>query len=215
MSDTTSRGFGLLIAYILPGFIVLIGLSTLSPAVHRWLMGSEMNDLAVGGVLYVTAASIAIGMVLNVFRWLFIDALHHATGLNKPQWDDSTLAERLSAFERLVEDHFRYYQFYGNSALALVLAFACWRASPTGQFIAAGFAELALITLEIALLAASRDALQRYYTRTSILLGQVEETAMTNGSHPKPNQPKKPDSKAEQTRKASGGTNSTGAKKPK
>jgi hypothetical protein len=53
-----------------------------------------------------------------------------------------------------------------------------------------------LFILEITLVAASRDALRRYYRRTGSLLTLVQETPMTNGSH-HPNKPGagKPDAK--------------------
>lgn len=192
VQSSTSRGFGLLIAYVLPGFTLLLGLAALSDPLHLWLMGPESSTLAVGGVLYITAASIVAGMILNALRWALLDTLHHATGLAKPRWNDALLADRLPAFERLVEDHFRHHQFYGNTALAALLGFVAWRISPSGALAPALWPELALLVLELTLVAASRDALRRYYRRTGVLLALAEEDAMTNGSHPKPADPKKP-----------------------
>lgn len=189
VQNTSLRGFGLLIAYVLPGFTVLLGLATLSETLRLWLVGPESSTLAVGGVLYVTAASILVGMVLNALRWVILDMLHHATGLVRPAWNDALLTDRLSAFERLVEDHYRHYQFYGNTAIAAVFAFAAWAASDAPW--PSPWPELALVALEFTLVAASRDALRRYYRRTGALLTHLQENTMTNGSHhPKPPQPK-------------------------
>lgn len=164
------RGFGLLIAYVLPGFTVLLGLATVFDPVRVWLLGADSAQLTVGGVLYITAASVTIGMILNAIRWAVFDTLHHATGVTKPSWDDARLADRLPAFERLVEDHFRYYQFYANTALASLIAFAAWRSSAFYPPALSPWAEMGLAVLEFTLVAASRDALKRYYRRTSALL---------------------------------------------
>ncbi len=147
-----------------------------------------------GGVLYVTAASIVVGMILNTLRWVLLDSLHHATGITRPAWNDALLSDHLPAFERLVEDHFRYYQFYGNTAFAAAAGFIAWRLSPAGALAPTLWPELGLLILELTLVAASRDALRRYYGRTSRLLAHSREDHMTNGSHPK-TKPAKPDSK--------------------
>lgn len=186
MNSDTTRHFGLLIAYILPGFTLLWGISYLSDTVQTWLSGAASPT--VGGVVYTTAASITLGMILNAFRWLLVDSLHHATGLRRPAWDDRLLESRLNAFTRLVQDHFQFHQFYANTALALLVTYPMWRLHGGGGSV---FTDAFLIVLEGVLILSSRDALSRYYRRTSLLLGdeQRRET-MTNGSHPKPQNPK-------------------------
>lgn len=194
---TSIRSFGLLIAYVLPGFTLLCGLATLSEPLRLWLLGAQpgSSTLAIGGVLYITAASVVAGMILNALRWAVIDTIHHSTGLVRPVWNDALLADRLPAFERLVEDHFRYYQFYGNTALAGIFATLAWRVSPLAAGAPPRWLELAFIVVELTLVLASRDALGRYYRRTGALLALSEkETTVTNGSHPKPD-PKKPEGK--------------------
>lgn len=197
VQTTSIRSFGLLIAYVLPGFVLLCGLATVFEPLQLWLLGAEprSSTLAIGGVLYVTAASVVAGMILNALRWAVIDTAHHATGLLRPVWNDALLADRLPAFERLVEDHFRYYQFYGNTALAGLFAAAAWQASPHTIGAPSLLLPVVFIVLEFTLVLASRDALRRYYRRTGVLLALSEkENVMTNGSHPKPD-PKKPEAK--------------------
>jgi hypothetical protein len=132
-----------------------------------------------GGFFYLTLASVAAGMTASVVRWAVLDSVHARTGLRQPQWDDSFLARRLSAFDYLVENHYRYYQFYGNSAVALVFAYASWRCSDGSVGVPAGSIEAALVLLEVVFIAGSRDALRKYFQRSSALLG-VEESEKTN-----------------------------------
>jgi hypothetical protein len=103
-----------------------------------------------------------------------VDTLHQHTGLPRPSWDDSRLPERLEAFEALVENHFRYYQFYANSATAGAAAYAAWRCSPASAGIPLGGREAVLLALLFVFIAGSRDALRHYYRRTALLLGTVK-----------------------------------------
>jgi hypothetical protein len=47
-------------------------------------------------------------MVASCIRWLTIDRIHIWTGLVPPIWDDAILAQRMAAFDYLVENHYRY-----------------------------------------------------------------------------------------------------------
>jgi hypothetical protein len=123
VQGVSARNFGLLIAYVLPGFVTLWGVGLVSPAVHLWLVGSTAGGPDVSGFLYTSIASIAVGMTVSAVRWATVDSLHAATGLVRPAWDDSRLSEQLRGFEALVENHYRYYQFYANMLVALALAY--------------------------------------------------------------------------------------------
>lgn len=183
MGDLSARNFGLLIAYWIPGFITLAGMATLSPTVAAWL-AADLGP-SMGGFLYSTLGSLAAGMTVSAFRWAVIDTLHQYTGLPRPEWDDSKLAERLPALEYLVETHYRYYQFYGNSMVAVGFAHASWRISPFGGAVLWGWPEAGVIILGLVFLAGSRDTLRKYYRRATLLLGQPKgRRIVTNGGHP-------------------------------
>lgn len=64
MREVTGQNFGLLIAYILPGFIVLWGLSHFSTTIAGWL-GATADGPTVGGFLYVTLASVGAGLAVG------------------------------------------------------------------------------------------------------------------------------------------------------
>ncbi len=111
------RQFGILIAYVIPGFIVVNGLAYHWPTVANWLAPGDQPS--VGGFLYVTLASIACGLVVSTVRWLVIDTLLHLTGVQEARWSLSELREQLPAFEMFVLYTYRYYQFHANCAVAL------------------------------------------------------------------------------------------------
>jgi hypothetical protein len=169
MGELTTKNFGLLIAYILPGFTVLWAVSPYSPTVQTWL-GTSMTDApTVGGFLYVTLGSVAAGLTVSALRWLVLDTLHHRTGIQKPRWDFSRLDAKLNAFDVLNEQHYRYFQFYGNMLIAMCVTTLLRR--PFGTSPAERAAVLILLlSLAILLFVASRDTLQKYYGRVGQLL---------------------------------------------
>lgn len=199
---SSSRQFGLFIAYVLPGFIALAGLAPVFPLVARWL---HPFDSGLGPPLYALLAATAIGLLLSCFRWLVIDHVHLLMGLERPDWNDGLLDERLSGFDYLVQGHFRYYEFAGNTLLAILFAYTLNRLAGTWPFLGIG-TDLGMVVLVSVLFAASRDAMAKYYTRTGRLVGLVAEkasegNAMYNGNdhgtgtapsqpQPKPQEPK-------------------------
>lgn len=179
------RSFGLLIAYIIPGFVCLLGAGTSFDAVWVWLVGGGSLGPSVGGVLYVAVASVGAGMTASVVRWAILDTTHEWTGLCRPRLDESRLTERLEAFNYLVEQHYRYYQFYGNSLVAVLAFYGLWRSSPHAVAVSIGWPEAVLVVFIAVFAAGSRDALRKYYTGSVSLLGTLRRrrTRMTNGKH--------------------------------
>lgn len=172
MTGTSSRQFGLIIAYVLPGFIALAGIAPLFPAVSYWLtpVPSGQFDLGLGPPLYALLGAMALGQVLSCFRWLVVDQAHHWTGVKRPIWEDSRLDQVLGAFDYLVQSHFRYYEFCGNGLLAVLWAYAVNRALGTLPIFGAP-TDAAALVLMLVLFAASRNALSNYYNRTRRLIG--------------------------------------------
>lgn len=173
VGELTARNFGLLIAYLIPGFVALWGVSVVSPPVSGWLAGPSPAGPTIGGFLFVTLASLAAGMTASAIRWVLLDTLHHATGLKRPSFNDVLLDRKLTAFDYLVQNHYRYYQFYGNTLVAILFAYPLYRLAAASP---ATFTPLdvAVLLLECVFFAASRDALRNYYVRASRLLTETE-----------------------------------------
>jgi hypothetical protein len=104
--------FGLFIAYLLPGFTVLWGLTYSSQDVRSWLGTSTPDAPSLGGFLYMTVASIAAGLTISTVRWLLLDSLHHGTGIRRPHWDFSALGPNVLAFDTLIRIHYHFYLFH-------------------------------------------------------------------------------------------------------
>ncbi|MBX7165946.1 MAG: hypothetical protein K1X74_06315 [Pirellulales bacterium] len=176
MDTFNGRNFGILIAYVLPGFVALWGLGQFSPTIAAWIAATQPSSPSVGGFLFVLLASLAVGMTVSAVRWLVVDTLLHRTGLSAPEWDFSRFQANLPAFEALVENHYRYYQFYANGFIALALTATAWAAAPAGAAERTAWIWVGVLMLEGVLLASARDTLQKYYRKTSRLLGTLESS---------------------------------------
>ena len=192
-SSGSTQQFGLLIAYVLPGFVALWGLSYQSPLLRQWLTSPQasVDFPTIGGFLYVALASIALGMTLSAVRWLAIDRINEYTGLARPQWDDTKLQQNLGAYNLLRDIHYRYYQFHANGLLALAVVLA---ARPRGPEVSADVPidvlDAVLLVLVGVFFVTARDNLAKYHHRVTILLDHLPERSppMSNGGHkPKPN----------------------------
>ena len=175
MKDLNEDSFGLLIAFLLPGFILLWGLSFTSPAVADWLATySAEHGVTVGGFLYSTLASLTLGLLISAVRWLVIDTVLrwlgiHGKGLNYGKLSDEHV---LAAYQAIVANHYRYYQSYSNSLIALAGAFAAYVYDKTAvkHEAVAWYVYAAFILLVIVLFLASRDTLKKMYDKMKPLM---------------------------------------------
>ena len=170
MKEVSPGNFGLLIAFLLPGFVVLWGLSYSSATIRLWLAGSGQTP-TVGGFLFVTLASVAAGVTVSTIRWLVIDTVHRWTGLPQPPWDFSRLQDNVGAYNVLNDIHYKFYQSHANGLVALVFAYLARRVHQ-GVFTApVGLVDLGFLMLAVVLFIGSRDMLRKYYGRVTQVLG--------------------------------------------
>ena len=182
MKESSISNFGLLIAYLVPGFTALWGASFASASLRRWLATSPADPPTIGGFLYVTIASIAVGLTVSTFRWLVIDTIHHRTRLLRPAIDFARLGENVGAFNILVEGHYRYYQFYANMVIALTCGHLARRSAVGFWTAPLGWPDAAFLILAAVFFAGSRDTLRKYYTRVDTLLAPAVRNSRARGS---------------------------------
>ena len=196
MKDVSSGNFGLLIGFVLPGFIVLWGVSYFSLTVQLWLSGAGTTP-TIAGFMFGTLASVAAGVTASTVRWLVIDTIHHWTGIQQPPWNFSRLGRNVAAYNVLNDIHYKFYLFHANSFVALIFVYVARRAH-LGLFEASiGWFDLGFAFLLLILYVGSRDMLRKYHTRVGQLLGTLQSepdpsqemessassvTAMTNAS---------------------------------
>ena len=175
MKEVSSGNFGLLIAFVLPGFIVLWGLSYFSATVRLWLSVAGSTP-TVGGFMFGTLASVAAGVTVSTVRWLVIDTIHRWTGIRQPPWNFARLQDNVGAYNVLNDIHYKFYLFHANGLIALLFVYVARRVHG-GIFSArVGWLDLGFVFLSLVLFIGSRDMLRKYYARVSQLLGTLRST---------------------------------------
>ncbi len=170
MNEVSSSNFGVLIAFLVPGFIVLWGMSYFSATVSLWLSGAGTTP-TVGGFMFVTLASVAAGVTISTVRWAVLDTIHRWTGLPPPKWDFSRLQDNIAAYNVLNDIHYKFYQFHGNALMALVFVYAARRIHDGIMTTPVGLFDVGFLILSVVLFVGSRDTLRKFYVRVSQLLG--------------------------------------------
>jgi hypothetical protein len=110
----------------------------------------------------------------------------------------------LEAFDYLSDNHYRYYQFYANMLVAILVAYPIDRLLRTSPLLGTP-TDIGIFCLSVVLFLGSRDALSKYRSRARQLFGDAAEEGnevMTNGidhhrggSTAKKDRPAKPQSK--------------------
>lgn len=131
---------------------------------------------SIGSFLYTLPASIGCGIILSAIRWMLVDSAIHWTGVRKPNLNFRSMDTKLQAFSLLVEHNYRFYQFYSNSLVAILLLIGM-RFRTDGRPTLETLFWLGLLCVVLA--AASRDCLARYYQRARLVLGELNEPADT------------------------------------
>ena len=167
--SVSNDNFGPLIAYLVPGATVLLGASQFSPTLHEWFAAAPTDAPTIGGFLYLTVASLGVGMTVSAVRWAIVDQFHARTGLRIPQRDFSKLGRNVEAFNLLIRIHYEHYQFYANMFVRMAIAYACYRIN-VGGFSTIGWLDLGFVLLEVVFFATSRDTLRNYCVRSQQLL---------------------------------------------
>jgi hypothetical protein len=166
MKEISNSNFGILIAYLVPGFVTLVGVGRFIPVVRESLMVSSASAPTVEGFLFVTLAAIGLGLLVNAVRWQIIDNLHYWTGVPRRSWDYSMLPDRIGAFQYLVANQFRYYECYSNLVVAVGASHGS--AELAGH---ATWSERTIVAVILVILwNASRKTLANYHSRIGAFL---------------------------------------------
>jgi hypothetical protein len=108
--SVSESNFGLLIAYVLPGYTALKGLPFIGSDFSNWSITSPNGEATIAGFLATSIEAIFAGLTVSLLRWFVIDNLHHWSGLKPPNFDFAILEKRSQAFELLVRYHYLYYK---------------------------------------------------------------------------------------------------------
>jgi hypothetical protein len=173
MKEITDKNFGAIIAFLLPGFLLLwlLSLSNIgNTEIGAWL--KSFSDPSVSGFLYVTLASLALGLIISAVRWAVIDQIlrryyfrRHRKHLPKIDFAKLGDPNKFAVFQQANENHYRYYQYYSNTLVAIVVGFLVYQFRSTEW--APVLVWVIFGALTVVLFLASKDCLFKYHERAS------------------------------------------------
>ena len=170
-------------AFLIPGFVGLAGLAPLIPLVGEWLQPVNLGTRGIGPTVYALLAATAVGMILSCLRWLLIDQVLEWSGIRAPTINFRQLGSHLEAFDYLSDNHYRYYQFYANMLVAILVVYPIDRLLRTSPLLGSA-TDTGVILLCVVLFMGACDTLSKFRSRVSQLIGLIAEegkVVMTNG----------------------------------
>lgn len=120
IKDVSSTSFGYIIAFLLPGMMLLFGLGLWYPNLFPTL-GLTKLDASIGGSALFLLASLSAGLIITAPRWFIYEKLLcHKTKFDAGHFTGLSQSDKMAAFKAVVDEHYRYHQFYGGASIALV-----------------------------------------------------------------------------------------------
>lgn len=127
MKDVTSTSFGLLIAFLLPGFSGFCALTFYSCQVRGILAKFWEAKSDVGSFMLVLLLSLVIGLLLTQIRWLIFErALCRKDRLGRDDLAELRDEAKFVAFRAAVDETYRYHQFFGGMAVVIPIFYVGW-----------------------------------------------------------------------------------------
>jgi hypothetical protein len=173
MRDVVAENFGLAIAFLCPGLLMLLALSFFSPALSGGLSAAASAESTIGGFVFILVASMGLGVFVSNARYFLFDrGLLRLPFLGIPEAAPDTgvlrrSGDRAVAWDVLRDQFYRYYQFSSNTAVALGVVFVAWwwkiDHAPAAKLV------VAFLAAEVILAAGAADSLKKYRTRTNRL----------------------------------------------
>src|SRR5690348_15021688 len=115
MKDVTSTSFGYVIAFLLPGLVGLYGLGYWSETIHGLLQPAFSATATVGPSVILLLGALAIGLFISAIRCFLFE-----------MFAQLCKEDRLTSFRAVVDEHYRYHQFYGGCFVALIVLYFGW-----------------------------------------------------------------------------------------
>jgi hypothetical protein len=182
MKDVTSTSFGLVIAFLLPGVVLLYGLSFWSGDVERLFATFLTAQSTLGLFLMVILAALALGLVITVPRYFFFECFicrHHR--IESALFSKLCVSETLTAFRAVADEHYRYHQFWGGLVVVSPVLYVGWLRAHVAQlsWLAVLGTALGFVIFELFMGAAAALAYRQYGARgTEILKGAANAERM-------------------------------------
>jgi hypothetical protein len=112
--------FGVLIAFILPGSVAVYGLRYVSPRISALWGMLETGQLIIGPLILLALLTLAVGLIVSSLRTVVLERIFYLTCVQEQKINYKEIADHKDFFKEMIENVYRYEQFYGNVFLALL-----------------------------------------------------------------------------------------------
>jgi hypothetical protein len=166
MKDLTATSFGYLIAFLLPGLACLYGVGLWYNQPPALLQPASNSESTLGPSLVFLLASLAAGLLVSAIRWLLYEKLLcKSRCFDADHFKKLQTPERLSSFKAVVDEHYRYHQFFGGMSIGLIPLFIAWIRLHHSSALRLTAIILAIVALEALLIGTGIDTYCKYVDR--------------------------------------------------
>lgn len=172
VKDLTSTSFGYIIAFLLPGLLGLYALTYWFSPAGQIISPVLKADTTVGPSVILLLIALAVGLCVSALRFFLFEKLLCRNHKFPPDMFSKLAAEgRLSSFKSVVDEHYRYHQFYGGCAVAILILYTGWfRHAIDDIDLRFVLVSVAFGLFELLLIVTGKDAFVRYVQRGTIIV---------------------------------------------
>jgi hypothetical protein len=171
MKDLTSTSFGYIIAFLLPGIFGLYALSYWFPQMGLMLQPILKADSTVGPSVVFLLIALGIGLCVSAARFFLFEQIlcrKHKLPLN--MFVHLIEDGKLSFFKAVVDEHYRYHQFYGGCAVAFLILFIGWLRGHLQISWYVSTVSIGFVILELMLVSSGRQSYIRFVERSKTIV---------------------------------------------
>ena len=175
VKEITATTFGWVIAFVLPGLLGLYTISLWSTKASAQLSAFANAESTIGLFFIVLLTTLLIGLELSAVRWLLFECLLcRKKKVQSNAFAKLRVPENFTAFRTIVDEHYKYHQFFGG-LVPVIPVFFYGLARSQGveviSFEAFGVGILALIT-EAVTVAGAIHSYGCYVDRANAIFGE-------------------------------------------
>lgn len=174
-SALTDRLVQAVMAFIVPGGVVLFAVATGSETVRAWFAGASSGP-TLAGFAFVMIGALALGFVLTAVRFCVFEVIRwggRPLVPPAPALNESKRAECAALYLDLRRNHYDHYLASANLAVALPIGLALWKGLAAEPISWSAFLTMTgLVTIAtVALAIGALNAIERYQRKRIDLVG--------------------------------------------
>ncbi len=171
MKDLTSTSFAYIIAFLLPGLLAMYALNFWPADVARLPDPAFKAQATVGPSLILILMALGMGLCVSALRFfIFEKFLCRRHSFPPDMFAKLTKSNRLTSFRAVVDEHYRYHQFYGGCAVGFAVLYGGWLRNTWVLSWHVVLISLAFVVLEVVLFKTAINAFERYVARGDVVV---------------------------------------------